>query len=167
MLFVGIDPGANGGLAWISSRERGAVAFSKLSEEEQWAFIHLQGVRAEAYSSVRVVIERQTPRPTRWYSPKAKMMFSGILASTCELYGHYQMLRGFLVASGLKFDEAAPQTWQAALSLHKEKGEGDTKWKNRLKSLAQRLFPSEKIILATADAYLLAEYARRRHHGEV
>ena len=35
-----------------------------------------------------------------------------------------------------------------------------TEWKNKLKGLAQRLYPREKVTLNTADAILLAHYGK-------
>lgn len=35
-----------------------------------------------------------------------------------------------------------------------------TEWKNKLKGLAQTLYPSEKITLATSDAILIAHYGK-------
>lgn len=61
----------------------------------------------------------------------------------------------------IPFQEVTPQTWMKTYMLKKEKGESNTLWKNRLKTKAQQLFPHEKITLATADAFLIAEYCRR------
>jgi len=38
-------------------------------------------------------------------------------------------------------------------------------WKNKLKAMAQRLFPGARVTLDTADALLLLEYAMRREGG--
>ncbi len=35
-------------------------------------------------------------------------------------------------------------------------------FKNRLKGFAQQLYPLQKITLATADAFLIAEFGRRK-----
>jgi hypothetical protein len=49
--------------------------------------------------------------------------------------------------------------------MKKEKGESDTSWKNRLKVLAQQMFPNVKMTLAICDAVLFAEYCHRLHKG--
>lgn len=63
----------------------------------------------------------------------------------------------------IPFQEVTPQTWMKTYMLKKDKGESHTSWKNRLKTKAQQLFPHQKITLATADAFLIAEYARRNY----
>lgn len=40
-----------------------------------------------------------------------------------------------------------------------------TAWKNKLKAEAQRLFPSIKVTLKTADALLIYEYAKKESTG--
>jgi hypothetical protein len=61
----------------------------------------------------------------------------------------------------IAFQEVTPQTWMKTYMLKKDKGESNTAWKNRLKAKAQQLFPHQKITLANADAFLIAEYCRR------
>lgn len=63
----------------------------------------------------------------------------------------------------IPFQEVTPQTWMKTYMLKKDKGESNTSWKNRLKTRAQQLFPHEKVTLATADAFLIAEYCRKYH----
>jgi hypothetical protein len=66
------------------------------------------------------------------------------------------------VAAGLRLEEVRPQVWQPKLGLFRKPGEEQAIWKNRLKDLAQRLYPDHKITKATADAFLLLEYSQRR-----
>ena len=67
---------------------------------------------------------------------------------------NYGFLRGLLTAFDIPFDEARPQKWQKAMGCMSK---GD---KNVTKAKAQQLHPELKITHATADAILLAEYAR-------
>jgi hypothetical protein len=79
----------------------------------------------------------------------------------------YGGLRMALIAAGISFLEVTPQQWQKTLGVStKKKNETKGKFKNRLKALAQQIFPSVKVTLATADALLLAEYARRLRSGK-
>ena len=59
--------------------------------------------------------------------------------------------------------KVTPQKWQKEFSnsLGKSRDYDKREWKNRLKGLAQQMFPAEKVTLKTADALLLAEYGRR------
>ncbi len=65
-----------------------------------------------------------------------------------------------LIASRIPFEEVTPQKWQKTLSCLSR---GD---KNITKAKAQQLFPGLRVTHATADALLIAEYARRHARGE-
>lgn len=111
---------------------------------------------------ILAVIEQIDPRPTYFQGKRS------ILRSTCIIYGEYRMCRATLATLGIPFLAVTPKNWQAHYGLAKEKLEGDTSWKNRLKARAQSLFPDVKVTLATADALLLAEYGRQcleKHHA--
>lgn len=159
-IYLGIDPGASGGLACIHPASRSIEAVSMPSTEKDiWEILS----ERPAYKDVMpfAVIEQQIPRPT-FFQGRAS-----ILKSTCLLYGSYTFLRGMLTATGIPFEAVIPQTWQKAFGLKKVKGESPTKWKNRLKAKAQQLFPSERVTLATADALLIAEFCRRKCEGRL
>jgi hypothetical protein len=72
------------------------------------------------------------------------------------------VLIGCLTAAGIPFEEITPQRWQKALGIPpRKKTESKTQWKNRLKSFAQKLYPSVTATLSTCDALLIAEFCRR------
>jgi len=80
----------------------------------------------------------------------------------------YGGLRMALVGCGIPFEAATPGKWLKGLGVvGRKKEESRTEWKNRLKAAAQRLFPSEKVTLNTADALLIAEFCRRCHTGRI
>jgi hypothetical protein len=58
-----------------------------------------------------------------------------------------------------------PKKWQQALGLGSAKDLTKTQWKNKLKNKAQQLYPQIKVTLATADALLIYEAARRNLLG--
>ena len=73
-----------------------------------------------------------------------------------------------LVAAGIPYEEITPGQWQKKLGIPpRKKGEAKGVFKNRLKAEAQRLFPRIPVTLKTADALLLAEYARRKAEGKL
>ena len=78
------------------------------------------------------------------------------VASTFKFGTSYGFCRALLVCHRLSFEVATPATWQRELKCMSK---GD---KNVTKAAAQRLFPGEKVVHATADAMLLAEFARRK-----
>lgn len=161
-VYVGIDPGANGGIAAIrdyGSGEPLSVAAWKMppTERDLWNLLS-KLPPGQQYA----VIEGQSPRPTAVFDRRLNSWRNTILKSTCLLWGNYCQLRAMLIAAGIRFEEAVPRTWQTALKISpKKKDEAPGKWKNRLKAKAQQLFPDVTVTLATADALLLAEYCRR------
>lgn len=164
--YLGIDPGAKGGMACILPD--GSLDVMKLPEDGdeipivEW--ISKYGYWASG-KVARAAIERQTPRPTRWFDKKTKEWQSTVLASTCVLYGSYKSCKMALAAVGVpaaNVDDVLPKVWQAGCDVGKRRKEyKDSQWKNHLKDRARELFPYDKrIILNTADAVLLAHYAR-------
>ncbi len=161
-VYLGIDPGENGGIAAICSDGTETV---KMPDTEKDVFDYLAGW--DINYKVTAFLEQIDPRPTSWYDKSKGRWTASILKSTCLIYGNYLFLRGLLIASGISFFSEQPQSWQKGLKIpKKEKSETPAQWKNRLKGRAQQLFPNLKITLATADALLMAEYCRRCHVGE-
>lgn len=159
---LGIDPGEGGGIALIGSegenvfpRTWGPRAKTVQEFWEQLSFI------GENNSHIVVAVEEQRMRPTT-YRDRTGVWHSSVLKSTGVLYGSYREAVAFMVAKGVRYEVVTPQRWQKALGIPpRKKSEGKTAWKNRLKDHAKRLFPNVKMTLAVADAFLLAEYARR------
>ena len=77
------------------------------------------------------------------------------VSSTFKFGTSYGFCRGLLVSFSVPFEDVTPWKWQRELKCLSK---GD---KNVTKAAAQRLFPDQKVVHATADAMLLAEYARR------
>lgn len=149
--FIGVDPGAGGGMAVIRAWGEVEVAV-KMPETERdiWNFFH------EHTTDSRAVIEFVRASP--------QMGVSSAFKFGCGYGG----LRAFMIAAGIPFEEVQPRKWRPVMgckSLGKEAfGERDvTASKNITKARAQELFPDPaiKITHALADALLLAEYARR------
>ena len=146
-LFLGIDPGASGGIAWLQPNEPHMKGLDRReadkmpdTERDTWELI-----RRWRDSATLAVIEAVHSMPKQG------------VASSFKFGRSYGFLRGCLIASGIPFEEVTPQRWQKELGCLSR---GD---KNVTKARAQQLFPSLKVTHATADALLLAEYARRLH----
>ena len=154
-LYVGIDPGKSGGLAAMGPSWQATADKMPSTERDAWQwFVDLpQG-------DVFACIER-----VGGYMPGS----AGNIGSAMFSFGqNYGMLRAFLVASDIPFEEVSPRTWQKAVGITpRKKEEGKPQFKNRIKSVAQRLFPSVKLTLATCDAILIAEYCRRKREGKL
>lgn len=152
--FLGIDPGASGGMAIIWQEEgRTKTVSCKMPATELDIFMWLKG--EERKGITHAIIE------------KVQGYIGGVgnTGSSMFKFGHnYGALRMALIALGIPFEEVAPHVWQAALKMRpRDKKEKKGAFKNRLKAKAQQLFPKAEVTLKTADALLIAEHARRSH----
>jgi hypothetical protein len=148
--YYGVDPGKQGGIVVLWEGQIIQSCKTPETERDAWElFTNYPVDRCFA------VIERISPG------------FPGTgKSSIAKLYGHYRMLRAYLVAAGIKFEDPTPAQWQRGLGLvGRGRTESRTEFKNRLKGVAQRLYPSYKVTLNISDAMLMAEYGRRRKTG--
>ena len=141
-VFLGIDPGASGGIASLAVEGGQDLIAWKMPETERdtWQLFRFG---AREVPVVLAVIEHVHSMPKQG------------VASSFKFGRSYGFLRACLIASEIPFEEVSPQKWQKELGCLSH---GD---KNVTKRRAQQLFPALKITHATADAILLAEYARR------
>lgn len=150
LTFLGIDPGVSGGLATLGPLD--SVAMPP-TEKDIYDWLEDRTSDGETVA----VLEK-----VGGFIPNS----GGNVGSRMFKFGQsYGFLRGCLTALEIPFQEVTPAVWQRALGVPVVKGEAKGARKNRLKALAQRLFPQGRVTLATADALLLAEYCRRWHNG--
>lgn len=143
MEFIGIDPGAGGGIAVVNNAGR-AEAW-KMPATERDVYDLLAGI-PDSYA----VIEHVHSMPQQG------------VASSFKFGASYGFVRGCLIGCGIPFEQVGPRSWMKALGIRvRHKTETPTQWKNFLKSIAQQLFPEVRVTLKTADALLIAEYCRR------
>lgn len=145
--YIALDPGEKGGIAVLDGNEMHTY---KMPTTYPDIYIVLKGLQ-EDFNITRAVLEK-VGQGMPGQSSKATATF----ARHC---GHLEMA---LYALGIPTEEVTPQKWQKAYSnsIGTAKGLTKTEWKNKLKGLAQRLYPSEKVTLNTADAILLAHYGK-------
>lgn len=74
-------------------------------------------------------------------------------------------IKGMLLALKFRIILVRPQTWIKILGLGTSKGSTKTEWKNKLKQRAEQLYPQLNVTLATADALLILEAAKRGSLG--
>ena len=155
-IYLGIDPGAMGGLAVLypslplpQQLAIRTTAKVSLGELRDWLAEHACPVE-----SCLAVLEKVHAFPGQGVTS----MFS---------FGeNYGRLQGLLTALRIPYELAPPETWQKALGIPRRgRGESKADFKRRLADHASRLFPSTEIPRAAADAVLLAEYARRQREG--
>lgn len=152
---IGIDPGANGGIA-VLDEHGGVVEVLKMPETPQDILFFLDRYKTfvdDGYGAHSVCYMEQVGQGMPGQSSSATAKF----ARHC---GHLEMA---LIALNIPTHTVTPQKWEKGFQLGKSKGLPKTVWKNKLKSKAQQLFPQlgKKITLATSDALLLAEYGRK------
>ncbi len=146
-ITIGIDPGANGAIAWIDERGKSCVEKMPDTLQDLWELMcditnfprsAIDGRKYKAY------IEQVSSSPQM-----------GVVSSFSfgRGYGNLEMA---LTAAGIPFERVRPQVWQKAMGCM-TKGN-----KNISKQKAQELFPDKKIIHATADALLIALYGTKQ-----
>lgn len=144
--MIALDPGSNGGLTFETSL--GPDVRSPKTDGE-WLSAIRQGFRADTNIAYLEDI----------------VMFAGsnMPSSSGIKYGaSWGFLKGILMALNFRVVLVPPKAWQKALGLGSAKSHpSKTAWKNHLKQRAEQLFPNIKVTLATADALLIYEAARR------
>jgi crossover junction endodeoxyribonuclease RuvC len=162
MLYVGIDPGASGGIAVINPDGSLSCRAMPASDKELWGKLSMLADpprhEGESLPQVVAVIEK-----VGGYMPGS----AGNIGSAMFSFGRSTgFLHGCLVAAAIPYEEVAPRTWQKALGIaSRAKTETKSQFKRRLKAKAEQLFPSANITLKTCDAILLATYCQRKHSG--
>ncbi len=180
--LIAIDPGAIGGFA--VRRPDGITDAIKRPETPKDICDWIAAAQAEAAgnsSTIKAYMEQVSGYAGGEGQPGSIMFNFG------RGYGH---LEGFLIALGIPFELVTAQKWQKGLSLgtrglaraeyapqmtsqqrvdEKRRVSNinnrlKTAWKNKLKEMAQRLNPHLHVTLATSDALLILEYARRQEN---
>lgn len=173
-LFVGIDPGASGGIAVICGEELITSAVPKDEDELLSLMLSLQDMRWTVDSATGKQFFRSggvlgaIEQVTGWIGWKKSKTgevetHGGQPSSAMFKFGQsYGTLRMAAIAAGVQLQSVVPTTWQKEFGL-KKRGMARTAWKGLLKSKAMELFPNQKITLDVADAVLIAEFCRRKH----
>lgn len=147
MITIAIDPGKRGGIAY--SLDDGESHSLPMPETPGDILETLRTIKVISGPSIECYMEECIK-----YAGKNQTGSTGIV------YGrNYGFLEGVIQTLGIKLYLVRPQVWQKALKLGTRNGKTPTVWKNKLKAQAQRLFPTEKVTLKTADALLILEYA--------
>ena len=147
--LLAVDPGLSGGIAIQRDREP-AIAYAMPDTE----------------GDLVQLLRELVPNPATTVAVVEQV--GGYVGKTQPASGAFKFGRnfGFLLGTlqtlGVRVELVQPAKWQKNLSLGTATGCGSkTIWKNKLKACAQRLYPNLRVTLATADALLILEYARR------
>ena len=148
MIYIGVDPGKNGGIAIIDSD--GAIAFP-FSEER--LLIELDGI-AQEYECI-CYLEHVHAMPKQGVS------------STFNFGMNFGFIQGVLKAYNIPYELVTPQKWKKEFSC--------TSDKNTSIEVCKRLFPKVNLKATDrckkdhdgmAEALLIAEYGRRHYNGK-
>lgn len=161
-LFVGVDPGKDGGIAVLD--EAGQVlrleAIPLVGNEYDLVAIRVLLNRIAQGTIPRLTVEKSQPMP-----PSVP---GGSLANFQR--GVSRGWEWMAVALCLPYELVAPRTWQAAMFA----GLPEMETKARSVLACQRLFPGVSLLRTAkcskahdgmADALLLAEWGRRKHRA--
>ena len=137
---MGIDPGKNGAIAWITD---GKPCVEKMPEtlQDLWELmLSIFYQESSQRSGAKAYIESVHSSPQMGVT--SAFTFG-------QGFGRLEMA---LTAAEIPFERVTPQKWQKAMGCM-TKGN-----KNVSKARAQELFPQMKVTHATADALLIASY---------
>ncbi len=178
IIFIGIDPGAGGGLAAVSP---------------QWTMPKLLGMPETEMEILEWVVEVSTRSPTICNMGDVSHKAFAVIEKVHAMPGNgvsgmfkfgmsYGALRMALTAAGFIEGETyiavEPKEWQKRVGVytppekrvrgvkrpklsHSEKHKIRVAHKQRLKARAEELFPGVRVTLKTSDALLLAYYCQQ------
>ena len=138
-LYIGIDPGLSGGVAFIPNT--GEPWAHKMPETDRDLIDLLRDSTRDMEARAMLELVHSSPQ----MGVKSAFTFG-------EGFGRLQMA---LTALGVPYERVRPAVWQKAMGCLTK---GD---KNVSKRRAQELFPTLKVTHAIADALLIGEFARR------
>jgi len=149
MAYFGVDPGKSGAIALVDN-DGFTMNYVRLKETTG----DISGfIKDYAKIVDYCIVEKVASRPMQ--GVKSVFTFG-------ESFG---LVQGLLMAHNVKFELHTPPVWMKKMGLITRGIKGVEK-KRIHKQRAQELFMNSKnITLTTADAFLLAEYARRLDRG--
>ena len=146
--IIGIDPGANGGIAVLDKNNKINI-YKSMNLPDFDSFINTM-----KENKIIVFLEKLSIRPDDMNINPGKMY------RIQKMMQQYSELKTVLTLQRVPYAMVHPMTWQKKLALRSQIKEDRKTRKNRYKNEAQRLFPRVKITLAIADAVLLAVFGQ-------
>lgn len=144
--IIGIDPGAKGALAFLTTDGRAVVHKTSDTLPMEALQDAMAGVSASECVAYLELVGGYIPgRP----QPASR---TGVLMRSLGLW------EGLLLASGIRCSLTRPQAWQAGIPGRSKVYAVN---KRALRAEAARRFPRVKVTLDTCDALLIADFGRR------
>lgn len=163
-LIAAIDPGASGGIAWLTSQ--GVV--ETCSQDNRKEFIRWLADIVCDHDPV-IYMEKVSgyyPKP-KATKPGEKEEFN-LQSSAFSMFNFGKAAGiplGICEAFGIVPVEVMPAQWQKVCFTKKSGTRGQ--WKNTLKDIAQRRYPDIKVTLWNADALLILSYGTLITRGQI
>lgn len=148
--IVGIDPGSNGGLAYLRPGDKiKTVKMPKDLSELRKFFDYIN----EISSSPIVFVEKVQLRSDDVKDNPGKAF------RIQQLLMAFQRIKDYIEVAGIPYVMIHPMSWQSTLKLRKN-GESKQERKNRYKVAAEGYYPGLKATLWNADAVLILHAGR-------
>lgn len=153
MIYIGIDPGKNGGIACIGDGKNNSEAYPYSDD----VLINRLGLVCTKCSQNDVIC----------YLEHVHAMPKQGVSSTFNFGMNFGFIQGVLRVYGIPYELVTPQKWKKEFSC--------TSNKNTSIEVCKRLFPNVNLKATDkckkdhdgmAEALLIAEYGRRHYNGE-
>ena len=151
--YIGIDPGAGGGIAVINE-EDSIKAYKCPQSSEDMALLFQVLIGDTPPENIRLIMERVWARPTN----AVRAAFS---------YGvNYGQWLGVASSHEIKMNTVIPTEWIRWIGCPKAlKSVIRKRW---LKEKAQELYPEiKRVTLKTSDAILITKYAKEEYFNDI
>jgi hypothetical protein len=153
ILLIAVDPGVNGGIAYVTSSDPDVISVCKMPESDAGVCELLVELSRKAK-----VVEMFLEEPPLFAGKNIPGSAIG------KLMWNTGVLYGAAVTIGFRVRRVRPAIWMKALGLGTKGDLTSTAWKNKLKGRAIELYPTVDVTLWNADALLVLEYARMGNH---
>ena len=153
---IGVDPGANGGIAvFIPGRNTKALKMPKEITELRDFFTYYK----DNFKPI-VFVEKLSVRPDDVAADGSRANM-GKLYRIQKMMANYEHLKALIETAGIPYVMVHPLSWQTKLKL-RVRGEKVEKAerKKRYQEYASKLYPGIKVTLWNADALLLMHFGR-------
>ncbi len=147
--LIAIDPGVSGGIA--VRHHTSDVTVYGMPETDSDIRDLLREIVSNHYADsfqIPVVVIEDIPKTTGGNIPESRVFVMarnfGYVTAVCD-------------SLNLEVKLCPPKRWQKLVGAGVRGTKSKTQWKNHLKQLAQRLHPSMRVTLKTADALLILE----------
>lgn len=148
--IIGIDPGANGGIAtWRPGQE---LKVAKMPKDLSELRGYLQYIKEITKSQIVFLEKVQLRADDIKDNPGKAFRIQQLLMA-------FQKLKDYIEVEGIPYVLMHPISWQTTLKLRKQ-AEGKTERKNRYKEAAEHYYPGLKATLWNADAVLIMHAGR-------